>query len=187
MDSALTWLPSGIQSIAVLQAPLTYDLSSDQLIDPESCYQIPMVSLLLNTPQRAPYLSEPLIRTSDVSLVVQTSGQWRCLPEDKTGFRAVCSFTFFNPGASLDAKIEKFNRQFARSVFIDCGGTVTEIELGGLSDGLPESGSSRMIYRCIPWQGVVVCANDKALMHFILSRHKLAHGIRMALPASRVE
>jgi hypothetical protein len=186
VESVLGWLPLDTESIAVLQSPVTYDVSSDQPIDPGSVYESPFVWSVIVNHEESPYAGETLeLPMSDISLSVQSAGKWRSSKDSaKPGDRAMSYISFLRPDSVRDTKMRASLRRHAHLNYKDCGQLVSQLVL---KDTCPKKQSKHpknlVLYKCLPHPSLLIVTTDRSLMHTILSRMVSNATTDHALPA----
>ena len=183
LQSVLHWLPEDTESIAVLQSPITYDVESDQPIDPESVYESTFVQYTHVCSNEVPYSDEQIIPISEFSLCIQSAGQWKHLSDGTVSTRALGYFTFLSENQSRDKDMQNHCEKNALSKFSFCGQKVYEFVLKPCyDDGKRPIAKEPTIFKCFPKPGLVIMTNEWSLMQQILSEIEKAGAARRALP-----
>lgn len=185
IQSVLKWLPPDTESIAVLRSPVTFDVDSDQPIDPESVYQLPFVIAVLTSGEE---FSTADIPVSDISLSVQSAGKWdKDKRGTKLGGRPFAYISFLSPNPQRDSKMQECLRKNAHENYMDCGQMVSELVLKDHCAKNSEQHAHDVLYKCLPREGLVIATEDKSLMHVILSRMVSNKACDQALSANLPE
>jgi hypothetical protein len=188
VELALNWLPANTESISILQSPVTYDVNSDQPIDPESVYQSAFVLPILVNTEHTPMTGELAIPMSDIELSIQAVGRWtNDMQRTKPGCRPLSYVSFMRQDQKRDSKIRKCLRRHAHETFKDCGQLVFKLVIGDICGTNSKKHQDTVFYKCLTREGLVIVTSDRTLMHTILSRMVSEQVTDRALPANLPE
>jgi hypothetical protein len=179
-EAVLDWLPAETQSILVIRAPnIVFDQPVLFPVDPESSMQFCSLRCLWGL------YSE--LHQADVSLSIDSAVQLSGSSNEKPGETAKCTFVFLTPNNQRNDALKSYLRENAGVIYEDCGQTIVQLRECSCHGDRMKTEAQDANRICMPKPNLIICSNDRLLLHRVLSRMNSPLIAREALPPSSPE